>query len=79
MSIGMHVGQEVIKSAADLDGVESPRRELDAAGHSCRRGEQRCILSRVCQCFCETQEVQWSFINVRGRHALLDDSLPDYP
>ncbi|KAJ7811274.1 hypothetical protein B0H14DRAFT_2860328 [Mycena olivaceomarginata] len=22
---------------------------------------------------------EWSFINIRGRHALLDDSLPDYP
>jgi hypothetical protein len=23
--------------------------------------------------------LQWSFINIRGKHPLIDDSLPDYP
>lgn len=25
------------------------------------------------------KRIQWSFINIRGKHALLDDTLPDYP
>jgi hypothetical protein len=23
--------------------------------------------------------LQWSFMNIRGRHALVDDGLPEYP
>ncbi|KAJ7260910.1 methyltransferase domain-containing protein [Mycena haematopus] len=46
-----------------------------------RRGppvaEVSAALSRICSV--HTRGVQWSFINIRGKHALLDDSLPDYP
>jgi hypothetical protein len=73
MSIGMHVGQEVIKSAADLDGVESPRREL---GTSIAEVSSAVFYPEYASV---SVRLKWSFINVRGRHALLDDSLPDYP